>query len=86
MACDTSTCGSGLVDAQAAVLAAQQFNPQEPGVLAAAIADDEQQVLSGGSGRVHLLLLLLMLLAFCSRHHYSILRKRKAFISNPWRP
>lgn len=52
MACDTATCGAGLVDAFSAVKAAAGFNPEEPGLLAAAILADEAVVTTGGSATV----------------------------------
>ena len=63
--CTTATCGSGIVDAAAAVNAALVFDPLQPGPLAAAIQDD-QPILStggggsGGLGSLNLGMLLLM--------------------------
>jgi len=63
--CTTATCGSGIVDAAAAVNAALIFDPLQPGPLTAAIQDD-QPILStggggsGGLGSLNLGMLLLM--------------------------
>ncbi len=46
--CTTSTCGSGLVDARAAVVAAMTFDPDNPGELARAIQDNQPIFKSGG--------------------------------------
>ena len=59
--CTLDTCGSGIVDAAAAVNAALTFDSSQPGPLAAAIQDD-QPILSsgGGAGSMNLWILVLL--------------------------
>ena len=59
--CTPDTCGSGIVDAAAAVNAALTFDSSQPGPLAAAIQDD-QPILSsgGGAGSMNLWILVLL--------------------------
>jgi len=65
--CDRSTCGSGLVDAGAAVAAALVFNPEDPGNLARAIQENQSVFKSGGSGGAGLWLVLLLTGLFAGR-------------------
>ena len=46
--CTDETCGSGLVDATAAVAAALAFDPDNPGDLARAISENQPIFKSGG--------------------------------------
>lgn len=58
--CSRETCGSGLVDAYAAVVAAQSFDPENPGPLARAISENEPVFKSGGGASTDAWLLFLM--------------------------
>ena len=67
--CTTETCGSGLVDAYGAVLAAQSFDPENPGRLATAIRNNEAVFKSSGGASINLWILLLLALGVVGKRH-----------------
>jgi len=80
--CTTDTCGSGIVDAAAAVNAALTFDPLQPGPLAEAIQNDQPILASGGgAGSLNAGMLLLMgLLSLISR--LSSIRSSRQVLSS----
>ena len=79
--CTVETCGAGLIDAFAAVTAAQAFDPLDPGPVAAAFLEDESRVSAGGSAMTSPLWLLLFGLA--GRFYATSTSARRARSTSP---
>ncbi len=81
--CTTSTCGSGLVDARAAVVAAMTFDPDNPGELARAIQDNQPVFKSGGGASVDWWVIIgLLVLGLGRKPHPTQTSEKKAWVSS----